>query len=693
MDKKKIVAICRAEKSAALSAVSASDLTEQRSNALDYYLGDMDEHMPAMDGGSRAVSSDVSDTIESILPSLLDVFMSSDDICEFVPEGIEDEEAARQETDVVNHVFMQENHGFMVLYEGIKDALLSKTGVFKIWWEDKEDNEKETYEGLDEMSYVALLSDPDIEIVAQTINEDQASYDVTVKKNRKYGCARVSAIPPEEFGICAGAVTIEDAGYCFHEYTRTRSQLIEEGYSRKLVESLPTGGEIEGEEEESRDVVNDDFHEATTSLQKIKITEHYVRLDEDGDGIAELLQVITAGDSSKLLSIEQIDRMPFETICPVPMPHRFFGRSVADLVMDIQRIKTHLLRAMLDNASLLNNQRMAVGEMGAGDYTIDDLLTNRPGGIIRMRDVTQLMPVQNQPIGQYILSLMEYADQSRETRTGVKRHGAGLDPDTLNPASKTATAFQGMMDLADMRIKMIARIFAETGIKNMFVHLHELLRKHQEEKLAVKLRNKWTEVNPRGWKTRTDMAVTVALGTGSKDRQLSFLNNILERQIQAIQFQGGVGGPLVTLKNIHRTLSRMVEMTGLKSPDMYFQEPDENFQPEQQPDPEMLKLQAEQQQKQAELQIKAQSQQADAQLKQEKAALDLQLMRDRATEEARLAQQKADREYELAMERMNREFALREREIELNAQMGVHKTAVDAEVKLSSNRPGGNLDE
>lgn len=700
MTNSEIRAIVTAEKRAALGSNTNSDLQRQRSDATDYYMGDMDEHMPVHEGGSRAVSTDVADVVETLLPSLLDIFMSSDNVVEFPAKGEEDEEAAAQETDVVNHIFWNQNAGFTTMYSMIKDALISKVGFVKIWWEEVEEAEKETYEGLDEAGYIAIVQDPEVKIIAQSIEIDEDTGEQTIsleiQKRDEYGKIRIECVPPEEFGIAHDAKSIQESHYCYHTYEKSRSDLIAMGYDRKVVEKLPTGRAVEGEEDYSRNTVEEDTYTSgnvNTALAKVEVTEHYVRLDKDGDGIAELLQVITAGTGNEILSVEEIDRMPFASICPIPITHRFFGKSIADITMDIMRIKTHLYRALLDNASLLNNQRMAIGSVGSNENTIDDLLTNRPGGIVRMEDISQIREIPNQQIGPHIMPLLEYTDQARETRTGVTRHSMGIDADALNKASGTATGFKGLMDMSHMRIKTIARIFAETGIKDLFIHIHELLRKHQQKDITLKIRNKWITVNPRVWKTRNDMNVTVGLGTGSKEQVLGFLNTILERQIQAIQFQGGVNGPLVGIDNIHATLKKMVESAGFRNADLYFKEPDPNMEMQDRPDPEQMKLQAEQQKDQAKLQLEKQKADADIQIQREKAQAQIQFEREKAALEEQLAREKAQAELALAEQKMAMEERLAMQKMEYEANMAAHKTNMDAEVKLSTNRPGGALDQ
>lgn len=701
MDKEEIRAIVVAEKNSAMGSSLTSDLNRQRADALDYYLGDISEHMPSIEGQSRVASSDVSDVIESVMPSLMDIFTSSGDYIEFTPTGPEDVEAARQETDYVNHVFMNENDGFMVLYSFIKDALLSKNGIIKVWWEEAETAEKETYRGLDEAAYSFIVADDENSIVQQTIGEN--GIDVVVSRRSKKGRLRIAPVPPEEFGISTRARDIPSSSYCYHRFQMSRSELIEQGYPRDVVDSLPTSSLRGVEHEEYARNTTDDYADYSVtinnSMQLIDVTEHYIRLDVDGDGIAELIKVVTAGGSDVLLGDpEEFDRMPFHSITPFPMTHRFYGRSVADLCIEIMRIKTHLIRALLDNASLLNNQRIAIGQIGASESTIDDLLTNRPGGVIRMNDVSQLREVPNQSLGGHILPLIEYVDQLREVRTGITRNAGGIDPDAINKAASTATGFQGLMDMSMMRIKMIARIFAETGIKSMFLHIHELLRKHQDTQKVVRLRNNWVPVDPRGWANRADMTINVALGTGGKQQQLMFLNQILERQVQAVQMQGGVNGPLVMLNNIYNTLKYMTELSGMKNVDQYWNMPDEKSadQDESQPDPKMLEIESEMRIEQEKLRLTVGKAEMEMALKERDSALRRQLAEQEAEAKLALEERRQQREYALAQQRMENEMTLARQKME-NEILLAREGAVMREIGLPASgggyRPGGDLSE
>ena len=305
---------------------------------------------------------------------------------------------------------------------------------------------------------------------------------------------------------------------------------------------------------------------------KVLIYESYVKYDHDEDGIAELRKIVSAGDDgSMVLENMPCDNIPFVTVTPIPMPHRFYGRSVAELVEDIQLMKSTVMRQLLDNMYLTNNNRVAVMD---GMVNMDDLLTTRPGGVVRTKQPPNqvMQPLQSQPISQQAFPMLSYLDSVREARTGITKSAQGLDADTLN--SKTATGVNTLMTQTQMRSELIARIFAETGVKDLFRKIFELMVKYQDKERIIMLSNQYIPVKPTEWKDKFNISIIVGLGTGSKEQQTVMLNSILERQIQAFQLQGGKEMPMVTLKNIYNTLSKVIENAGLKNVENYFVDPD-----------------------------------------------------------------------------------------------------------------------
>jgi hypothetical protein len=613
-------AMLAAEKSDALASQTASKLSDERETALNYYMGDMADDMPSVEGRSKAVSTDVFDTVEAMLPDLLEIFAGGEEVVKFNPVGPEDVQAAEQETQYVNHVFLQKNDGFLVLYSFIKDALLSKTGVAKVHWEENEDEEQQTILDQSEEVMASMLAKPDVEITAHT--EHDGLHDFTIVSRKKYGCAKIEPVPPEEFGTARDTRRLRDTRYCFHRVKRYEQDLIDEGYDEDQVKKLPTYGEVQNTEEAARDTVAEGGESRgdgalNKPMRPIEVTEHYVRMDYDGSGV-RLYRVTTGGESCQILrhkgqeAVTPMNRIPFAAMTPVIITHRFTGRSVADLTMEIQRIKTALLRALLDNAYLAVNPITEVSEENASGATLDDLLVRRPGGLVRTKRAGGINIIEHPGVGDDVFPLFEYQDQVREWRTGVTRQGQGMDPNVLN--NQSATAANQLHNAAKARLRLIARIFAETGIKDLFWLLHATIRENASQADTIQVSNNWITVDPRSWKTRNDLTISVGLGTGSKQEQLAGLQLLMGVQEKALL--GGLSN-MVTPTNLYNSTKKLVRLIGEKATELYFTDPTTVPAPEPKPDPEMVKIQGQ-------LEVEKIQAQADIALNDKKLQADLQ---------------------------------------------------------------------
>ena len=620
------------------------NLSESRKKSIEYYLGD--KLGTEIDGRSQVVSTDVSDTIESILPNLLRVFTASDKVVRCEPVTAEDVPLAEQATAYLNHVFYKDNNGFQLLYNFFKDALIEKNGFLKIYWDESESVEFETYQNLSAEDKEALSDTKDeIEILEEEEIEDETAkeqfekvieqyeaqglempemetpdfvlYNCKIKRTKKTGKIKIESVPPEEFLIDRNAKSIDDADFVSHKVLMSRSDLVAMGYDEDEVNELPASSDDIYNTEDmvrQRDVDEypvDNYTQGQNT--KVLIYESYVKYDYDEDGIAELRKIVSAGDDgSMVLENMPCDSVPFVTVTPIPMPHRFYGRSVSELVEDIQLMKSTVMRQLLDNMYLTNNNRVAIMD---GMVNMDDLLTTRPGGVVRTKQPPNqvMQPMTAQPISQQAFPLLSYLDTVREARTGITKSAQGLDADTLN--SKTATGVNTLMTQTQMRSELIARIFAETGVKDLFRKIFELMVKYQDRERVVMLNNQYVPVKPTEWKDKFNISIVVGLGTGSKEQQTVMLNSILERQIQAFQLQGGKEMPMVTLKNIYNTLSKVIENAGLKNVESYFVDPDigKQMMPPPQPPPltpiekiEFTRIDAENKRKIADLELQAQ---------------------------------------------------------------------------------------
>ena len=611
------------------------EISEQREKAQEYYYA-----LPfgnEVDGRSQYVDSTVQDTIEWIKPSLMRIFGSGDEFVKFTPHGPEDVDAAAQATDYVNYVFSKDNNGWEIMYSWFHDALLQKNGIVKVWWDEYEEPQREEYQNLSDMEFGYLITSDDVEVLEHTVIESddgisEPYHDVVIIRNNYDGRVRIENVPPEEFLISREAKSIEDARFVCHRVRKTLSEL------RIMYPDQDFGPEDLGSGDDdayfsaerlSRYEFDDSENygfggNEEEALREYWLHESFIKTDYDEDGIAELRKVCSVG--SYIFSNEEIDKKPFVSITPLKIPHKFFGLSIADLVMDLQLIKSTLMRNLMDNAYNQNFGRYAVME---GQANLDDLLTQRPGGIVRVKSPNAVMPLATPPLEPYSFQMLGYLDEVREARSGVNKNTQGINADALT-SHTTATAVNAVMTNAQSRVELIARQFAETGVKQLMNCIYELLLKYQDKERVVMLRNEWVPVRPDMWSDKMDCTVSVALGNGSKDQQMAHLSQMLSFASQAMQ--GGL--PIVTEQNMYNLGAALIKAMGYQNVDDFLTPPPP---PQQgQPTPEQQSAAMEQQNKMKELEIKqgelqvkmmkvqqdAQDAQVDAQLKAAEIALE-----------------------------------------------------------------------
>jgi hypothetical protein len=577
MDEGQIKGILEAEIDNSIGYIE-TETTEDRRRALDYYL--RNPYGNEVEGRSQIVTGEVAEAIDGALPQLIRVFTTTEDIVYFEPKSVNAEESAKQATDYCNWVFYRENEGLLILHNWFKDALLQKVGVVKSYWDAKEDVSKEKYQNLTEDELVLLLSDESLEIVKQDIEMVPAgtdmmgmpimapSYSVTVKRINKYGCVKIENVPPEEFLISKAARTIEDAPFVAHRKLMQRSELIALGYDKDIVDALPSYDDLTFSPERvarfDQGEQPDEAQSLDPAMQTVEVYECYIRIDEDGDGIAELHRIVYCG--SEILEDEECDYIPFHSICPIPVPHKFFGQSLADRTMDIQLIKSTITRQSLDNLYLTNNNRVGAVD---GQVNLDDLLNATPGGIVRLKNPNALVPLQVQSTFGQAMPMLEYMDGIQARRTGVSDAQQGLDPDILS--NVTATAVAAMMKSNSGKLELIARVFAETGVKSLFKGILHLLGKYQDKPKIVRMRGKYVQFDPRTWSNEYDVSINVGLGSGDRDQKLAMLQMILAKQEQVLT-QFGPANPLVSVGQYRNTLARFIEAAGFKDAKAFMNE-------------------------------------------------------------------------------------------------------------------------
>jgi hypothetical protein len=539
---------------------------------------------------SQIVLPELRDTVEWIMPTLMAMFVGSGKPVQFDPESPGDEDQAEIETEVVNWVFMRQNPGFIVLHDFLKDALLLRNGYVNSYWLKKRKTVVESYTGLNEIEVTQLLQEgtergDEIEILEQ--KEEQTivvapdpqtgqmapsmgtSFDIKLRRTKKVGQVKVECVPPEEMRVSPQARHgFDESPFTEHECKKSRSELIEMGFDEEIVNRIeiaqPAWLDLI---ELARNEVTDQLSEENPSdaaSQLVSLRTVFIRVDFDGDGIAELRRVMVGGD--KILDNDECEEVSYSYCSPIRMPHRHVGISYYDLLYDLQVIKTTLFRQALDNIYISNNQRLAVDWQ---NVNMSDLLTSRPGGIIRTTGAPgqSIMPLDMPSnLMQQILPALEYCDLQREMRTGIGKDTMGVDADALQDVTKGGQL--AAMSAAGKKVELVARLMAE-GVKDIFLKIHGLLRRHQDEELTFRLTDKrWINANPADWSERTEVVPNVGLGSGNREEARQNVMLLGQAQGQLAQF--GLVGP----KQAYNTFRKMSHLLGFENPTEFAMDPD-----------------------------------------------------------------------------------------------------------------------
>lgn len=731
MDEQEIKALLAEEIRSAI-LFDSTELSDDRADAMEYYQGEMND-TPSAPNRSKVVSRDVADIIGWMLPGIIRIFTASDRMAVYEPEKPNDEEGAKQATDYINHVFWKDNDGYRNIWDATHDSLLQKNGIIKHYWDDSEQCEYSEHSGMTEMQLAMLMQEEGVEILAQkqsesgdvelvqgpegqVIEQPVIVYDIKVKRVTSRGRLVIECIEPENFLKDAQSTTIPGSRFCAHRDPRkTRSDLVEMGFDKDIVEGLPADSmmssfnEAELAREEDRTVLG--HFTGDRSMEYVELFECYVKADVDGDGVAETIRAYYAGraGSGELLDWEVWDDdYPFSDIPCEPVPHRWEARSIADETMDMQRIKTVLLRQALDNLYASNVPQREMEQDSV--INMDEMLSPTFGGtIIRKKGSTPLIPHSVPFVADKTFTALEYFDQVLERRTGVSRSTMALDPETLQ--NQTATASNNQKDSAYSQVELVARNQAELGWKRVFKQILRLVVKHQDRARTIRLRDEWVEIDPRYWNANMDVTINVGLGTGSRDRDMAMLNNILQTQIglaERFASTGFIDKAIDMLPRIIETMRKIAESAGIRNPDAYYPMIDEDElaamkeeakQRASQPDPkvqmEQAKMQADQANQQNQLQLDVQKTQAQLQLDQVKAQQDSELKREQMQLDAQLKREQLVMEMNLKREQLEAELQLKREqmgaELELKREMGYvgGLAKVGSAAVSSSVHPGG----
>jgi len=586
-------------------------IDEERADATDYYLGNSPSGQSSMQ--SEFVSTDVRDSVLFMLPSIMRTFFGTSKVVEFIPNGPEDIEVAKQQTNYINYIIQQKNPGFKVMYDVFKDALVRKAGYVKAYWDDTISSSTHEYSNISPEAYQALMLDPDVEMVEEKVEmqsmtvmdqmtgeeivqETPASYDVTIRRVKAKDQVCIEAVPTEEILISRHARDLHSSPYVAHRMVKTISDLVAMGYDKEEMQMFAGSGSAVDEDsyelEQARNPYADftGVDRADNNSKNVLYVEHYVFYDLDGDGIDERIRVCTVGNGLNIVNTIPWDDLPITLFCPDPEPHTSIGSCPADYLMPIQAAKSQIMRDTLDSLGHAIFPRMGIVE---GQVNIDDVLNTDIGQPIRMRAPGMVQPFTVPFVGKEAFPVLSYLDEAKENRTGVSKASAGLNADALQ--SSTASAVSATMSGAQGRVELICRHFAD-GMKDLFKLVNSLVIKHQESQDVMRLNNEFIPVDPRYWDSDKDMVINVAISKSSDEEKFQVLTSLAQKQEQIMQTLGPQN-PLVDLQQYANTLTKMIEMAGFKDaktfintdiPPMPPQPPEE-----QKPDPAEMLAQAE----------------------------------------------------------------------------------------------------
>jgi len=512
-------------------------------------------------------------------------------------------------------------------------------------------------------------------------------YDAVLRITREYGVVRIVNVPPEEV-LFSKRAKRGDIPFLSHRRSWTYSDLIQQGYDAECLDLVPMDDSAEYSQERVERLGDGMWSgsERKGSGKEIWVEENYCRLSVEEDGpTSELYRVMTAGNGKVILTrdgtpvVECVDEIPFVSICPVPASHKLVGLSLADLTMDLQKIKSTLIRTMIDNAFLSNWPRIEVGDDAVNENTYDDLLTLRPGGIVRTRRLGSVGPMMIPFTADKTFPLVQYLDETAQLRTGVSSQGQMVSPDALNNTAAASVAM--LQQAAAQRVELFARIFAH-GVEELMRGVMRLVRKNQQQERMIRVTGGWLNVDPREWRQEMPISVSVGLGTGNRDQILQHLMQIIQIQGTIVQQQQGVHGPLVYSQNVFDALKALQENAGFKS--SFFADPRQGPPPGSppppppQPDP---KAAAEAAKIQASMQIEQMEAQANVQAIGVKAQLEERLMNEKAQADAAIQQQKLDHEKQMSLLKAEYELQLERQKAENNLAVGMAKVKIAGEAK------------
>lgn len=549
-----------------------------------------------VEGSSAAQTSTVSDTIEWMMPSVMkSVFGSTKNIWNFQPTSPWDEPYAIQASDTINHVFRNECNGFEKIYDMCKTALLEKRGYLAVYLDERYEPQQETYRGLSEQWLGTLMSDQNLEVVGFAPHEGEVvidpmtgapmeTFDVTVKRITKTAKIRIDSIPPEHMLLPRRETELnDDTRFSGYRKKMTVGELISLGYDADIVSTAPQDSRAEWSEGRVERLYDENSFPSTQvnrtdgASRQLWVNFIWMRIDEDGDGYAELRNIVCIGDSGiVILDDREVSYNPLCSICPIPMPHKFFGMCPADEAVDLQVISSTVLRQILDNMYRINNGRYAAVE---GAVNMKDLVENKPGGVVRVQSLDAVTALATPQLPNTSFEVLNYVEKMGEKRTGVSSWQQG--PDAADMKYQTSGAVSNVATASESRMTLINQIFAQTGIRQIGEKMLHIMCTQYTKPIVIKLRGQWVECDPRDWNPKMGCEVEAGLGVGDSEAKMKKL--MATSELQTAMLGQGLR-QVVTPKNLYNTAKEFEKLLDIAPTGTFFTDPGDQPWPEPQPD-------------------------------------------------------------------------------------------------------------
>ena len=515
-------------------------------------------------GRSKQQSLDVADMVNAACAQLSPM-LSTDCMVVFEPNGQDDEEQAQAESNALNKVIMEDNQGYLKFTTSIKDALLLRKGILKVTVEEIETVEPVEYDNPtdEELAYIqteVMQPNQVLELIGKPKGGKQKGRIITTKRLFK-----LKSVDPINFLYDRNhtGMNVQDCAFTAERIFPTRSDLIDQyGIEKAVVDELPVGQATQPNKVWRDDA--DEFMEAyTRQVERIECYECYPLLCLDDTGIASRYKVLYC--NKRILDIEEYPWTPFAVGTALIYPHELEGESLFDRIYPVQLSKTFTLRQWADNLASMNNSRMGVVE---GQVNMDDLVRGIPGGGVRIRNPNALVPIPVPDMGTSAVAALEYQDKLR-----MERGGASLDMQApeFQVMGDTAHGIERQYSSKELTVQQMGKILAETMVRQVYLLMHQALRKWSNEPLAVKVRGNWQQVDPSQWPERTQLNVTVGQTIGQRNAAQQALMTFIQLGTQALS--NGLGGQIVDLGGIYKAMGDWLKMAGVDNPDQYLIDP------------------------------------------------------------------------------------------------------------------------